>query len=324
MAESAVIFDNVSRTFGDITALAGVSLTVPEGSIFGVVGTSGAGKSTLLRTVNGLETPTGGTVTTLGVEPATLGAGELRGLRREVGMIFQQYNLLGSKTVAENVAMPLTLEGTRDARRVNDALELVGLGDKADAKPRELSGGQRQRVGIARALVTRPQILLCDEPTSALDPMTTGQILDLLTQINEQLGITILIITHQMDVIARIADNVAVLEHGKLIETGPVEDVFSAPQQELTRRFVATTVPTTHLQAEADSIIRVVHRGGAGQTVLHDLETHGVRARLLQANDLPLRRTTVGSMVIGLDGNAIADAIASLRNTDGLAVEVIR
>ncbi|MGM5595628.1 methionine ABC transporter ATP-binding protein [Corynebacterium glucuronolyticum] len=320
----AVEFDHVSRQFDGVTALDNVTFSVPDDSIVGVVGTSGAGKSTLLRTVNGLETPTGGTVTTLGVEPATLGAGELRGLRREVGMIFQQYNLLGSKTVAENVAMPLTLEGTRDARRVNDALELVGLGDKADAKPQELSGGQRQRVGIARALVTRPRLLLCDEPTSALDPMTTGQILDLLTQINEQLGITVLIITHQMNVIARIADNVAVLEHGKLIETGPVEDVFSSPQQELTREFVATTVPRADADSDTERLIRVHHRDGAARSLFDKLAHLGVRASLLQANDLPLRSTTVGSMLIGLDNPGADQAIALISHTDGLSVEVIR
>lgn len=320
----AVEFDHVSRQFDGVTALDNVTFSVPNGSIVGVVGTSGAGKSTLLRTVNGLEKPTGGTVTTLGVDPATLDHKGLRDLRREVGMIFQQHNLLGSKTVAENVGMPLTLAGIRDRRRVTDALELVGLNHRADAKPAQLSGGQRQRVGIARALVTRPRLLLCDEPTSALDPMTTGQILELLTRINEELGITILIITHQMDVIARIADEVVVLEHGHLIEQGAVEDVFSHPKRELTQRFVATTVPETHTDGNATRIIRVVHTGGAAQHLLHDIETLGVRASLLQANDLPLRRTTVGSMVIGLDGDGIDKAIATIDNTEGLDVEVIR
>lgn len=320
----AVEFDHVSRQFDGVTALDNVTFSVPDGSIVGVVGTSGAGKSTLLRTVNGLEKPTGGTVTTLGVDPATLDHKGLRDLRREVGMIFQQHNLLGSKTVAENVGMPLTLAGVPDQRRVTDALELVGLNHRADAKPAQLSGGQRQRVGIARALVTRPRLLLCDEPTSALDPMTTGQILELLTRINEELGITILIITHQMNVIARIADEVAVLEHGHLIEHGPVEDVFSSPQQELTRKFVATTVPRADADSDAERLIRVHHRDGAARSLFDKLAHLGVRASLLQANDLPLRSTTVGSMLIGLDNPGADQAIALISHTDGLSVEVIR
>lgn len=320
----AVEFDHVSRQFDGVTALDNVTFSVPDGSIVGVVGTSGAGKSTLLRTVNGLEKPTGGTVTTLGVYPATLDHKGLRDLRREVGMIFQQHNLLGSKTVAENVGMPLTLAGIRDRRRVTDALELVGLNHRADAKPAQLSGGQRQRVGIARALVTRPRLLLCDEPTSALDPMTTGQILELLTRINEKLGITILIITHQMNVIARIADEVAVLEHGHLIEHGPVEDVFSSPQQELTRKFVATTVPRAEADSDTERLIRVHHRDGAARSLFEELAHLGVRASLLQANDLPLRSTTVGSMLIGLDNPGADQAIGLISHTDGLSVEVIR
>ena len=320
----AVEFDHVSRQFDGVTALDNVTFSVPDGSIVGVVGTSGAGKSTLLRTVNGLEKPTGGTVTPLGVDPATLDHKGLRDLRREVGMIFQQHNLLGSKTVAENVGMPLTLAGIRDRRRVTDALELVGLNHRADAKPAQLSGGQRQRVGIARALVTRPRLLLCDEPTSALDPMTTGQILELLTRINEKLGITILIITHQMNVIARIADEVAVLEHGHLIEHGPVEDVFSSPQQELTREFVATTVPRADADRAAARRIRVHPRAGAARSLFEELAHLGVRASLLQANDLPLRSTTVGSMLIGLDYPGADQAIGLISHTDGLSVEVIR
>lgn len=334
---AAVSFHQVTRTYGEIRALDEISFDVPEGSIYGVVGTSGAGKSTLLRTVNGLEIPTAGTVAVFGHEPAQLNQAGLRSLRREVGMIFQHYNLLGSKTVAENVAMPLVLAGTPKAtidERVTEALERVGLAERAHHRPRQLSGGQRQRVGIARALVTRPKVLLCDEPTSALDPLTTTQILDLLVQINEELGITVLIITHQMDVIARIADRVAVLENGRLLEHGDVTDVFAHPQASLTRRFVETVVPqrlpetlaTEVREGKAGTVVRLVHTDGAARTVLRDVEKHfGVTADLLMATDASLRHTTVGTMVLGLDGptDEVSGALTWLNDQPGLTVEVL-
>ncbi len=246
----AVVFDHVGKVFptrdSSFAALDDISFTVPEGSVTGVVGTSGAGKSTLIRMVNGLETPSSGAVTVHGQQPASLSTSELRELRRKVAMVFQSVNLLGTKTVAENVATPLKLTKTPKSeieRRTAEVLELVGLTDRAQHKPRQLSGGQRQRVGIARALVTEPTMLLCDEPTSALDPITTSQILDLLRNINEELGVTILIITHQIDVIARLADNVAVLSEGRLVESGPVAQVFADPQHELTQKFVDTVIP---------------------------------------------------------------------------------
>ena len=246
----AVVFDHVGKVFptrdSSFAALDDISFSVPEGSVTGVVGTSGAGKSTLIRMVNGLETPSSGTVTVHGQQPGSLSTSELRELRRKVAMVFQSVNLLETKTVAENVATPLKLTKTPKSeieRRTAEVLELVGLTDRAQHKPRQLSGGQRQRVGIARALVTDPTMLLCDEPTSALDPITTSQILDLLRNINEELGVTILIITHQIDVIARLADNVAVLSEGRLVESGPVAKVFANPQHELTQKFVDTVIP---------------------------------------------------------------------------------
>lgn len=334
---SAVTFEHVTRRYGDITALDDVTFTVPSGSIYGVVGTSGAGKSTLLRTVNGLETPSEGTVTVLDRDPARLQQSGLRSLRREVAMIFQHYNLLGSRTVAENVAMPLRLAGTAKEdvdKRVSEALDRVGLADRAHHRPRQLSGGQRQRVGIARALVTNPRVLLCDEPTSALDPITTAQILDLLVRINEDLGITILIITHQMDVIARIADHVAVLEGGQLVENAPVEEIFARPQARLTRRFVETVVPQKLPETLADevrsgqagTVVRVVHEAGAGRSVLRDVEKlFGVEADLLHATDAPLRHTTVGTLVLGLHapGARVSKALQWLSDQEGLTVEVL-
>ena len=334
---SAVTFEHVTRRYGDITALDDVTFTVPSGSIYGVVGTSGAGKSTLLRTVNGLETTSEGTVTVLDRDPARLQQSGLRSLRREVAMIFQHYNLLGSRTVAENVAMPLRLAGTAKEdvdKRVSEALDRVGLADRAHHRPRQLSGGQRQRVGIARALVTNPRVLLCDEPTSALDPITTAQILDLLVRINEDLGITILIITHQMDVIARIADHVAVLEGGQLVENAPVEEIFARPQARLTRRFVETVVPQKLPETLADevrsgragTVVRVVHEAGAGRSVLRDVEKlFDVEADLLHATDAPLRHTTVGTLVLGLHapGARVSQALQWRSEQEGLTVEVL-
>lgn len=246
----AVVFDHVTKVFptreGSFTALDDISFAVPEGSVTGVVGTSGAGKSTLIRMVNGLETPSSGAVTVHGRNPAELGTSDLRELRRKVSMVFQSSNLLETKTVAENVATPLKLVKASKSeieRRTSEVLDMVGLSERAQHKPRQLSGGQRQRVGIARALITDPTLLLCDEPTSALDPLTTNQILDLVRNINEELGVTILIITHQIDVVARLADDIAVLSEGKLVESGPVAQVFANPQHELTSKFVDTVIP---------------------------------------------------------------------------------
>lgn len=222
----------VSKRFPDGTpALDQVSLTIPRGSIFGVIGRSGAGKSTLLRLINGLEAPSSGTVRVDGTFLTNLRERELHALRRRIGMIFQSFGLLSNRSVAANVALPLELshasKAERDAR-VAELLARVELVDKADSFPSRLSGGQRQRVGIARALSTRPDILLCDEATSALDPETTRSVLALLGELNRELGLTIVLITHEMSVVRAICDRVAVLDHGRLIEEGPVDTVFAS------------------------------------------------------------------------------------------------
>lgn len=336
----AVAFEHVSKVFdtssGDFTALDDITFTVPTGGISGVVGTSGAGKSTLIRTVNGLETPTSGTVTVLGRPPAELGAKQLRELRREVSMVFQNYNLLETKTVAENVATPLLLSKTPKAEvksRVAEVLEMVGLSDRAQHKPRQLSGGQRQRVGIARALVTNPSILLCDEPTSALDPLTTTQILELLRDINAKLGVTILLITHQMDVVARLADSVAVLEAGKLVESGPVAEVFADPQATLTQRFVETVIPravpdSVHAAIERgdyDAVVQLIHTGNAVADVFSQLASRfGTEAHLLSSAETELADTSVGATILGLRADGSTDeALAWLDGLDGVTVNRI-
>lgn len=222
-------------------ALNGINLTIEKGEIFGVIGFSGAGKSTLIRCVNFLEKPTGGRVLVDGQDLLTLSPSNIRKVKRNIGMVFQHFNLLQSKTVFANIAMPLVLEGApkkQIKQRVEELLKFVGLSDKAGAYPEQLSGGQKQRVGIARALATQPSILLCDEATSALDPQTTGSILKLLKKINAEYKITILMITHEMSVIRDICDKVAVIEGGEIIESGTVFDIFSNPQTKTAQNFV--------------------------------------------------------------------------------------
>ncbi len=227
-----------------VHAVQDVSLSIEKGEIFGIIGFSGAGKSTLVRCINLLERPTSGSVTVDGKEMTALSAKELRQARKKIGMIFQHFNLMPSRTVFGNVAYPLRGSGLSKqqiADKVHKLLELVGIGDKAEAYPKQLSGGQKQRVAIARALANDPNVLLCDEATSALDPQTTKAILRLLKQLNEKLGITIVIITHEMAVVKEICDRVAVMEHGKVVEQGEVFNVFADPQQEITRSFIHTT-----------------------------------------------------------------------------------
>jgi len=242
----SVRFEALGKTYlsaaGPVQALQGITLDIEAGRIFGIIGRSGAGKSSLLRTINRLEAPSVGRVLVDGVDLATLDVAGLVALRRRVGMIFQHFNLLSAKTVWDNVALPLHVAGwprERIRERVEQALALVGLQDKHTAYPRRLSGGQKQRVGIARALVTEPEILLCDEATSALDPETTQSILELLRDINRRLGITIVLITHEMSVIRHIADSVLVLEQGRVAETGPVWQVFGEARHEATRALLA-------------------------------------------------------------------------------------
>ncbi|MBD8216544.1 methionine ABC transporter ATP-binding protein [Erwinia persicina] len=250
-----IVLRNVSKIFnaksGPVTAVDNVSLRVEQGQIYGIIGYSGAGKSTLIRLLNGLEKPTSGSVVVAGQDIAQASGEALRQARLKISMVFQHFNLLWSRTVSENIAFSLQIAGAPKAeiqRRVQDLIALVGLTGKEQVYPAQLSGGQKQRVGIARALANSPDVLLCDEATSALDPQTTDAILDLLLDINRQLGLTIVLITHEMHVVRKICHHVAVMEDGKIVEEGDVLSVFTHPQQAITRTFVKQTTEYSHAE----------------------------------------------------------------------------
>ncbi|PRY83004.1 methionine ABC transporter ATP-binding protein [Alkalibacterium olivapovliticus] len=240
-----ITLEKVTKTFLNnklaFEAVKETSLTIEKGEIYGIVGYSGAGKSTLLRLLNGLERPSSGKIVIDNSELTPLSKKELRKERQSIGMIFQHFNLLWSRTVLENVCFPLEIAGIKKADRIERArelIDLVGLSDKAEAYPAQLSGGEKQRVGIARALANNPKVLLCDEATSALDPQTTDEVLDLLAKINEELNVTIVLITHEMEVVRKICDRVAVMNKGEIVEEGSVLHVFREPKQEITKRFI--------------------------------------------------------------------------------------
>lgn len=242
---SMIVVENLNKTYitphSVVPALHDINLQIDQGDIFGIIGFSGAGKSTLIRCLNRLEEPDSGSVVIDGQNITELSKKQLRLARRKIGMIFQQFNLLDAKTVFQNVAFPLEVSGYSRKQinsRVEEILDLVGLSDKAKAYPLQLSGGQKQRVGIARALSNEPTVLLSDEATSALDPQTTYSILELLKNINEKLGVTIVLITHELDVLKHICNNMAVLEHGKIVESGTVEKFFFNPESSTAKRFV--------------------------------------------------------------------------------------
>ncbi len=313
-------FQNVEKTFADkkqnVHACRDINLTVEKGDIYGVVGYSGAGKSTLIRMVNALERPTSGTVTVNGVVISELQGQELVRARKDISMIFQQFNLLESRTVYENVAMPLVLNHTPKAQireKVLQILQFVELSDKADVYPSKLSGGQKQRVGIARALATDPSILLCDEPTSALDPRTTDSILNLLMKVNRELDVTILLITHQIDIVRKICNKVAVMEGGYIVEQGDVKEVFAHPRRPITQAFVETvveqTIPETILREAAarkgqSKAFKIRHIGGnICDTFLADLRSRfsaDFQTLFISVNELQGSiLTVIGLQVIG-------------------------
>lgn len=254
---------NITKVYktknGELKAVDNVNLSIKQGQIYGIIGYSGAGKSTMIRLLNGLEKPTTGSVTVSGNEISAISGGKLRAARQKISMIFQHFNLLWSRTVEENIAFPLEIAGVpkaERAKRVAELVELVGLTGRNQAYPSQLSGGQKQRVGIARALANNPEVLLCDEATSALDPETTDSILELLLDVNKKIGLTIVLITHEMHVIRKICHRVAVMEAGKVVEEGEVLQVFKHPQAPITKKFVSqVSGETTDMQTSLDQIV---------------------------------------------------------------------
>ena len=335
MIELRGITQTYQGSQGPVEALKGIDLTIQPGEVFGIIGKSGAGKSSLVRVINLLNRPTTGQVIVGGQDLTQLNDAQLREARREIGMVFQHFNLLSSRTVFDNAALPLELAGMDKAAiraRVNPLLELVGLAHLADRYPAQISGGQKQRVGIARALASRPKVLLSDEATSALDPETTRSILDLLRQVNRELGLTIVLITHQMQVIKQVADRVAVIEAGRIVEQGRVLDVFTRPQQAITKSLIDEILPQElpasvlgHVRTLAGQLgdgrtgqlLRLSYAGdSAYQPILSQLiREFGVDMSILHGQVDEIQDETFGSLAVYASGEAdsVRGAVAHLR-----------
>lgn len=333
------VYDSPS---GKVHALKGIDLNIARGEIYGIIGLSGAGKSTLVRCINMLERPTAGKVIVDGQDMTTLTESQLREARKSIGMIFQHFNLLSSATVYDNIAFPLKLSGTSDAdiqKKVRPLLELVGLKDKANQYPSQLSGGQKQRVGIARALANNPKVLLCDEATSALDPQTTKSILALIKDINKKLDLTVVVITHEMQVVKEICDKVAVISDGIIAERGSVLDVFTNPQHRITKEFISVLLsnelPAAFRGNEVSQdrtpgsllLLRLIFLGDtADDPVLAKMirTCAGVECTMLFGNLDEIHGVPFGRFIIGLSGEdeAIQSALKFLEGED-VRVEVI-
>ena len=329
---------------GPVEALKHINLHIEQGEIFGIIGRSGAGKSSLVRCINLLNRPTSGQMIVDGRDLMTLGDAQLRAARHEIGMVFQHFNLLSSRTVYDNAALPLELAGMSKAQiqeRINPLLELVGLSHLADRYPAQISGGQKQRVGIARALASNPKVLLSDEATSALDPETTRSILDLLRKVNRELGVTVVLITHQMQVIKQIADRVAVIDGGEIAELGPVIDVFTRPQQAITRSLIDEIVPqqlpesvAVRVNALAAQLApgqqgRLLRLSYAGESAYQPILSHLIRELGLDLSILhgqidEIQEQTFGSLAVFASGDAakIDAAVDHLRAT-GVQVQIV-
>ncbi|WP_368985753.1 methionine ABC transporter ATP-binding protein [Caldifermentibacillus hisashii] len=307
---------NLTKTYvskdREVKAVNNVSITIHDGEIFGIVGYSGAGKSSLLRCINLLERPTSGKITVDGVDLTKLDNKRLRQARLKIGMIFQHFNLVSQKTVAENIAFALKASKTpkdKIEKRVDELLDMVGLADKKDVYPGQLSGGQKQRVGIARALANNPKVLLCDEATSALDPTTTKSILNLLKKINKELNITIIIITHEMDVVKEICHRMAIMENGRIVEQGNVYDIFASPKEQLTKEFIQSVVsfdlPKATLRLVRGTLVKLLFRGEvAGEGVVSEtLKKFQINGNFLHGSIEYIQERPLGIFIMELTGD---------------------
>ena len=307
MIEIQNLSKNFDTTYGSVAALKNVSITINDGDIFGIIGMSGAGKSTLVRTINMLERPSDGKVIIDGVDIGSLSDKELRKIRRNTTMIFQGFNLLMQRNCLKNICFPLELAGVPKAeakKRALELLDMVGLADKAKVYPAQLSGGQQQRIAIARALATNPKVLLCDEATSALDPNTTNSILELIRDINKRLGITVIIITHQMSVVESVCNKVAILENGVVVEQGIVEDIFSRPKSQAAKNLVFPELQeeTGGISESQKNVIRVVFNGAvaANQPMVAELALEkNIKANICWASTKSIGDKAYGSMILG-------------------------
>nr|WP_040656082.1 ATP-binding cassette domain-containing protein [Oscillibacter sp. 1-3] len=325
---------HLSKTFGSgaeaVHALEDINLDIRQGEIFGIIGLSGAGKSTLVRCMNLLERPTSGTVMVDGQNMTELSEKTLRLARRKITMIFQSFNLLMQRTCLKNVCFPMEISGLPAAQarqRAAELLEIVGLRDKADAYPAQLSGGQKQRVAIARALATDPKVLLCDEVTSALDPTTTASILDLLKDLNQKLGVTVVVITHQMSVIEDICTRVAILDGGVVAEQGDVQEIFSNPSTDAARRLVYPGGVTPAQYPASTHVIRISFNGGtAYDPLIASLAIDcGVKVNILGADTRNVGGKAIGTMLLGLpeNPNEAAKALSYIRAQKNITVEEV-
>ena len=334
MGEPIIQIQHLTKTFGTgegaVTALEDINLEIASGEIYGIIGLSGAGKSTLVRCMNLLERPTSGTVVVDGRDMTALSERELWLARRSITMIFQSFNLLMQRTCLRNVCFPLEINGVPKAKaeqRAAELLELVGLSDKADAYPVQLSGGQKQRVALARALATDPKVLLCDEATSALDPTTTASILELLRDLNQKLGVTVVVITHQMSVIEEICSQVAILDGGVVAEKGRVEEIFSHPTTDAARRLVYPGGVSVEQYPAGTHAIRVAFNGGtAYQPLIASLAIDcGVKVNILGADTRDIDGRAFGTMLLGLpeDPAEAARALSYIRSQPDVTVEEV-
>ena len=328
--------EHLSKSFktadGTVEALKDITLTVPDGEIFGIIGMSGAGKSTLVRCINMLERPTEGRVIIDGCDISALPAKQLREMRRSITMIFQGFNLLMQRNCLKNVCFPMELAGVpaKEAEtRAKELLELVGLGDKLKAYPAQLSGGQQQRVAIARALATHPRILLCDEATSALDPQSTQSILALIRDIHDKLGLTVIVITHQMSVVEQICTQVAILDNGAVAEVGPVSEVFASPSSQAAKRLVYPEGYDQPIASPGEHLIRIVFNGAdSAKTPLiaHMAMHENIAASIVSASTRSIGGKTYGNMLLGIPGGAeeLRRAMDYLGGTPDIIVEEVK